>query len=82
MSNEIQQPASDEVARLAAQVREMEARLRRVELKVGLSPKTEQEWLASLRRPQDEHSGINAILGQWPGEETEAEIGEWLEKLS
>jgi hypothetical protein len=35
-----------------------------------------------LRRPQGPRSGINAIIGRWPGDESEAEIAAALEELS
>jgi hypothetical protein len=36
----------------------------------------------SVRQPQGPHSGINAIIGRWPGDESEAEIAAALEELS
>jgi hypothetical protein len=36
----------------------------------------------SVRQPQGPHSGINAIIGRWPGNESEAEISAALEVLS
>jgi hypothetical protein len=36
----------------------------------------------TLRRPQGPRSGINAVIGRWPGDETEEEILSVLEKLS
>jgi hypothetical protein len=35
-----------------------------------------------LRKPQGTKSGINAIIGKWPGDETEEEITAILEELS
>jgi hypothetical protein len=35
-----------------------------------------------LRKPQDEHSGMNAIFGQWPGDETDDEVLAALEAIS
>ncbi|MBW3569853.1 MAG: hypothetical protein KY467_01990 [Gemmatimonadetes bacterium] len=35
-----------------------------------------------LRRPQGPRSGINAIIGAWPGDETDEEIFELLEEMS
>lgn len=37
---------------------------------------------AKLRKPQGSKSGINAIIGKWPGKETEQEITAILEELS
>ncbi|NUN48685.1 MAG: hypothetical protein HUU15_07640 [Candidatus Brocadiae bacterium] len=37
---------------------------------------------AQLRVPQGARSGINAIVGQWPGEESDEEIRRALERLS
>lgn len=36
----------------------------------------------SLRTPQDERSGLNAIYGRWPGDESEEELVAALEELS
>jgi hypothetical protein len=36
----------------------------------------------SLRRPQGPRSGINAIFGQWPGDETEEQLLADLEEIS
>ncbi len=46
---------------------------------VALFGKTDQ---ASLRVPQGPRSGVNAIFGQWPGEETDEEILRALEEMS
>jgi len=35
-----------------------------------------------MRKPQGSKSGINAIVGRWPGEETEEEITAILEEVS
>ena len=35
-----------------------------------------------LRKPQDQHSGLNAIFGQWPGDETDDELLTALEAIS
>jgi hypothetical protein len=35
-----------------------------------------------VRQPQSHRSGINAVIGQWPGEETEDQIRTALEELS
>jgi hypothetical protein len=35
-----------------------------------------------LRRPQRPDSGINAVIGAWPGDETDEEIFAWLEEIS
>ena len=40
-------------------------------------------WIQILfRRPQTATTGINAIFGRWPGDETEEEILAALEELS
>ena len=36
----------------------------------------------SLRQPQGPRSGLNAIIGRWPGDESEAKIAAALEALS
>jgi hypothetical protein len=38
--------------------------------------------LQSLYRPQGPNSGINAIIGAWPGDETDEEIFRMLEEMS
>lgn len=38
--------------------------------------------LEALRKPQGPDSGINAIIGKWPGDESDEEILPLLEKLS
>ena len=38
--------------------------------------------LAALHVPQGSDSGINAIMGKWPGDESEEEILALLEELS
>ena len=43
---------------------------------------TEGQELRNLRQPQGKRSGINAIIGQWPGDETEEELRAALESLS
>jgi len=35
-----------------------------------------------LRKPQGTRSGMAAIMGRWPGEETEEEIEAALEQIS
>jgi hypothetical protein len=35
-----------------------------------------------LRRPQGPRTGINAIIGAWPGDETDDEVFEMLEEMS
>jgi len=37
---------------------------------------------ASLHKPQGPDSGINAVIGKWPGDETDEEINALLEELS
>lgn len=37
---------------------------------------------ASLRQPQGPRSGVNAVMGRWPGEETDEEIAVALRELS
>jgi hypothetical protein len=46
------------------------------------SPPNTKLDLSSLRKPQGPKSGMAAIFGKWPGDETDAEISEALEKLS
>ena len=38
--------------------------------------------LTALRRPQGPRSGVAALLGTWPGDETDAEIEAFLDELS
>jgi hypothetical protein len=38
--------------------------------------------LQSLRQPQGPRSGINAIIGRWPGDESDEEAARALEELS
>ena len=42
----------------------------------------EKAGQSDFRRPQGPDSGLNAILGQWPGDETDDEIAAELEHLS
>lgn len=35
-----------------------------------------------LRQPQTPTTGINAIFGKWPGDETDAEIQQALDEIS
>jgi hypothetical protein len=37
---------------------------------------------SSLHVPQGPRSGVSAILGTWPGDETDEEISAWLERNS
>lgn len=37
-------------------------------------PRRVPPWVPWLRREQVESSGVAAVFGQWPGDETEAEI--------
>ena len=37
---------------------------------------------SSLRQPQGIRSGLNAIIGRWPGDETEEELAAALRELS
>ncbi|MBX3442211.1 MAG: hypothetical protein KF774_07370 [Planctomyces sp.] len=37
---------------------------------------------SKLRKPQGPKSGVNAIVGRWPGDETDEEIADALERLS
>ena len=82
MENESQLPGSEDLGRLAAVVRDLDRRLRRVELRTGLSKLSQDEWLESLRQPQDADNGTNAIMGRWPGDESDEVINEWLMELS
>ena len=36
----------------------------------------------SLYRPQGSTTGINALLGQWPGDKTDEEIEAYLKEIS
>ena len=38
--------------------------------------------VATLRRPQGRNTGVAAVIGQWPGDETEEEVAEALERVS
>lgn len=38
--------------------------------------------LKSIDKAQGPRSGINAIIGQWPGDETDEELYEYLESLA
>lgn len=38
--------------------------------------------LKALHQPQGPNSGINAIMGKWPGDESEEEILALLEEMS
>jgi hypothetical protein len=38
--------------------------------------------LQALMRPQTPTTGINAIIGKWPGDETDEEIFRMLEEMS
>lgn len=46
------------------------------------SPPSTRNDTAKLRKPQGLKSGINAIVGKWPGDETEEEITAILKELS
>ena len=35
-----------------------------------------------LHQPQGPNSGLNAVMGKWPGDETDEEIDEYLRKIS
>jgi len=45
-------------------------------------PRTRRFDPSSLRVPQGPRSGVSAILGRWPGDETDEEIAAWLERTS
>lgn len=45
-------------------------------------PRRRKLDLAQYRKPQGPTSGMSAILGRWPGDETDEEIQEALERLS
>lgn len=45
-------------------------------------PLAQQSDAAALRIPQGPRTGLNAILGRWPGDETDAMVGRALEDLS
>lgn len=38
--------------------------------------------LESLKQPQGPRTGVNAIVGRWPGEESDEEIARVLRELS
>jgi hypothetical protein len=38
--------------------------------------------VAALRQPQDLRSGINAVIGRWPGDESDEEVTAALFELS
>ncbi|MGO9471611.1 MAG: hypothetical protein ACLQIB_07265 [Isosphaeraceae bacterium] len=46
------------------------------------APKTRGLDPSSLRVPQGPRSGVSAIIGRWPGDETDEEIAAWLERNS
>lgn len=46
------------------------------------APRVRRWDTSSLRVPQGPKSGVAAILGQWPGDETDEEIDAWLEEIS
>jgi len=46
------------------------------------SPRTRRLSPSSLRVPQGPRSGVSAIIGRWPGDETDEEIDAWLERNS
>jgi len=46
------------------------------------SPRTQRFDPSSLRVPQGPRSGVSAIVGRWPGDETDEEIDAWLERTS
>jgi hypothetical protein len=46
------------------------------------SPRTRRLDPSSLHVPQGPRSGVSAIVGRWPGDETDEEIAAWLERTS
>jgi hypothetical protein len=52
------------------------------EVRLCPQPLAEKIDLRDLDRPQGPHTGINAIIGRWPGDESEAEILAALDELS
>jgi len=46
------------------------------------SPRTRRLDPSSLHVPQGPRSGASAIVGRWPGDETDEEIAAWLERTS
>ena len=46
------------------------------------APRTRHLDTTSLRVPQGPRSGVSAIIGRWPGDETDEEIATWLERNS
>ena len=51
-------------------------------LRICPQPLVEKIDLRALDRPQGPHSGINAIIGHWPGDESDEELLAALDKLS
>lgn len=51
---------------------------------VGATPRPLCTSLAlmELWRPQGAHSGLNAVVGAWPGDETDEEVFALLEEMS
>jgi hypothetical protein len=45
-------------------------------------PLVEELDIAALHQPQGPDSGMNAIIGRWPGDESDEEILALLEELS
>ena len=46
------------------------------------SPRTRRFDPSALHVPQGPRSGVSAIVGRWPGDETDDEIAAWLERTS
>jgi hypothetical protein len=46
------------------------------------SPRTRRLDPSSLHVPQGPRSGVSAVIGRWPGDETDEEIAAWLERTS
>ena len=45
-------------------------------------PRTRTIERNTLRQPQGPRSGVAAVIGRWPGEESDDEIDAWLEEIS
>jgi len=46
------------------------------------SPRMSEADLTTFRHPQGPRSGVAALLGHWPGNETDEEINAWLREIS
>ncbi len=46
------------------------------------SPRGRSVETSALRQPQGPRSGVAAVIGRWPGDESDDEIDAWLEEIS